>query len=411
MNIKKISPWKFILGTLVVLSIPSVFVFSLERYTTSNEHYCMTCHYKMWGKDFLTHSNLHPDSVRCPQCHANHDEIIPKDFSAHPERINPNCVRCHKKMFKKTDTEGFRNNVMKINIPHKFHLQEVGALCTDCHFNIKHDKFRPVTNRPRMETCLECHDKETTPCSKCHARGAEEVLAALPRTDTIQRKACEKCHAGFASIPLSFYGLEFPHQTHLNQGLDCGACHSNRTLHGQIVKSREDCMGCHHQDTERECTGCHGFEKRFRRGLALSALTGKPDPMADVVTCDVCHAGIAEGHSREAVLETCATCHEEPGFKNKVGEIQADTEASIQKVEELLGKARNVAPDLPEAGRQQVQPLIDRAEKILKTLKRDRSRGFHNAGYARLLVKDAEEGLKKAVSVKEAQVQPESKQE
>ena len=66
MNINKIKPWEVIVGTLVLISIPSLFVFSLERYTTSNEDYCLTCHYKMWGTDFLVHSNIHPDSVRCP---------------------------------------------------------------------------------------------------------------------------------------------------------------------------------------------------------------------------------------------------------------------------------------------------------------------------------------------------------
>ncbi|PIS37362.1 MAG: hypothetical protein COT35_06435 [Nitrospirae bacterium CG08_land_8_20_14_0_20_52_24] len=396
MNIKKISPWKVAAGTLILLSIPTLFVFLLERYTTSDEHFCMTCHYKMWGEDFLVHSNIHPDSVRCPQCHANHKDFIPKDFSAHPERINPNCVRCHGEMFKKTDMKGFKYNVMNIYMPHKFHLQDVGALCTDCHLNIKHDKLRPITNRPRMEACLECHDQETTPCSKCHQRGASEVIAALPKADVINRTDCEKCHADFASKPITFYQVEFPHDRHLKQGLICKECHSNAKIHGEIVKSREICMQCHHKDIKKECIECHAFENQFRNGLALEGIKGEADPMVEIVTCDVCHAKISEGHNKKDVLAACSMCHKDAGFEKRVDEIQKKTDDSIQELEKLLEAKKKVVYDIPDVSQKEMQPVIDQGEKILQTLKKDRSRGFHNAAYSSLLVKNARDILEKA---------------
>ena len=407
MNINKIKSSKVILGTLVVLSIPSLFVFSLERYTTSDEDFCLTCHYKMWGEDFLVHSNIHPDSVRCPECHANKKEIIPKNFSADSERINPNCVRCHQAIFKKVDTEGFKFNIMNIKMPHKFHLQEVGALCMDCHYNIKHDKFRPITNRPRMEVCFECHDQESTPCTKCHQRGASEVRATLPKSDTIERTACEKCHGDFVSKTISFYQVDFPHQTHLKQQMQCQECHSNATLHGQILKTREECMQCHHQDTQRGCEECHAFEDHFRNGLALQTLKGEPDSMIEMVTCDVCHAEIADGHSREAVLGTCSMCHEEEGFDKNVDEIQATTQDSIQLIEDLLQKAKGVSENLPEASQQEIKPLLDEGEEILKILKKDRSHGFHNAAYSAQLANQAEETMNQVISWEETQAKPE----
>jgi hypothetical protein len=407
MNIKKIKPWKVIIAALILMSIPSMFVFLLERYTTSNEKFCMTCHYKMWGKNFLVHSNIHPDSVRCPQCHAKHGEIIPKDFSAHPDRINPNCVRCHRAMFKKEDTKGFKYNVMNIYIPHKLHLQKVGALCTDCHYNIKHDKFRPVTNRPHMQACMACHDQKTTHCSKCHQRGASEVLAALPVTPHIVRKTCKRCHEGFAERTISFYGTDFPHKKHLAQGLKCQECHSNASVHGQIIKSREQCMACHHQKRKEACVDCHTFEKNFRNGTALADIQGKPGPMADTVTCNVCHADIAKGHSKEAVLKVCANCHEESEYKNKVNEFQRQTGEKLQEVENLLKRAKKVAEDLPESSTTEVNVLLAKSEKILETAKKDRSHGFHNPAYSALLLKDAEDKLQKVVSWQVAKVNKE----
>jgi len=404
MNIKKIKLWQVLVVLVVLLSIPTAFVFSLERYTTSNEKFCMTCHYKMWGKDFLVHSNIHPDSVRCPQCHAKHGEIIPKEFSAHPERINPNCARCHKEMYKKTDTEGFKYNVMNIYIPHKFHLQEVGAVCTDCHNNIKHDKFRPVTNRPKMESCMACHDNKTQNCSKCHQRGASEVLAALPITQKIERKTCENCHEGFAERVISFYRTEFPHTKHLSQGLDCEECHSNASVHGQIVKPREDCMSCHHNQ-DRGCTECHTFENSFRKGTALTSTPGDPDVMADAVTCDVCHAGIEEGHSRDSVLAACSNCHDDPAYKNRVDEIQNKTDGEILILADLMKKGKRIAETLPESAQARVNVMLDQTEEILKTLKKDKSRGFHNAAYSAKLLKDGEETLQKVITWQQAKTE------
>ena len=401
MNINKITPWKFILGTLVVLSIPTVFVFSLERYTTSAEHFCLTCHYKMWGQDFLVHSEIHPDSVRCPQCHANPKEIIPKNFSADPERVNPNCVRCHGDMFKKIDTHGFKYNIMDINIPHKLHLQDVGALCTDCHMNVKHDKFHPITNRPRMESCFDCHDNETTPCSKCHQRGAAEVLASLPRTNTIHRKECEKCHEGFAGIPIPFYGSNYPHEKHLSQGISCSECHSNSQMHGQIIKSREECMQCHHQSTEKACIECHTFENDFRQGVALKEVSGDPDVMAEMVTCDVCHSNISAGHSKDAVLQSCAMCHEDAETIQQVEFIQTRTEVSVRRIEDLFIDTKRFVENQPAADLKEIRPLLAVSEKIVETLKSDRSHGFHNAPYTDLLLQRAEEALGKIVNYEE----------
>jgi len=53
-----------------------------------------------------------------------------------------------------------------ISFSHKFHTDEVGSACMDCHANYK---------RPKMEVCSDCHEGTATDmpvleCMKCHMR-------------------------------------------------------------------------------------------------------------------------------------------------------------------------------------------------------------------------------------------------
>ncbi len=61
---------KTLLILLPLLSIPTLLVLALENFTISNQQFCLTCHYQMWGEDFLVESKVHPDQVKCPECHA-----------------------------------------------------------------------------------------------------------------------------------------------------------------------------------------------------------------------------------------------------------------------------------------------------------------------------------------------------
>ena len=157
-----------LIGIFAIISGASAFVI-LEQYTTSQRQFCMTCHYKQAHSDFWRPSKIHPENIKCPQCHAKPEEYIPRGYSAHPDMVNPNCIRCHKSII--TDEQkNYKTNPLNIKIPHKFHIEEVGAKCTDCHGNIAHEKQTPVTNRPKMTTCFQCHEEEDSKksCLKCH---------------------------------------------------------------------------------------------------------------------------------------------------------------------------------------------------------------------------------------------------
>jgi len=380
-RIPKIKLKTFLIALPFILSIPTFFVLALERFTTSDYRFCLTCHYQMWGKDFLVQSKVHPPEVRCPECHASeHLPVIPpKDFSAHPSRVNENCMRCHAEMVEKEDQKGFKFNVMKIKFPHRPHLKDYGAICTDCHYNVKHDKHVPVTNRPRMVACWACHDKETTSCLKCHPKGEHLLISLLPKQRTVSKQVCDRCHEGFENRVQEKYGIDFKHTGHLAAGIACSTCHDNEVRHGTIVKSRDECLSCHHKKVKKDCTGCHKIQLAVREGRAIAGITGTPDKMAGFVECAVCHAGISEGHSLEAVKATCKGCHDDSAIKS-LDDIQKEVSADIDEVARLYEKLDD-----------KLQPEAVSIAEVLTTVKKDGSRGFHNPEYIKKALKLADQ--------------------
>ena len=360
-----------------LLAVPTLFLLTLVNYTTSNGNFCLTCHYQMWGEDFRVDSQVHPKEVKCPECHAetHYPLIPPKDFSAHSGRVNDNCVLCHNDMAEKTDTEGFIYNVMKIKFPHKLHIEDVGAVCTDCHYNIKHDKDEPQTNRPRMAACYACHDQETTSCLKCHPMGEQLILNLMPKHEVVKKETCDQCHEGFEERVQEKYDIRFKHPRHLSAGVNCNVCHENKKQHGTIIKERQDCLDCHHKEVKRDCASCHETQAAMRMGKAVPGIQGTPDKMAELVDCSICHAGIEEGHSPSAVKETCGGCHEET-ISQALNDIQSE-------VAEGLEEASRAYDALEDKSSPEALSLA----KIIETLKKDGSRGFHNPPYARELLK------------------------
>ena len=239
-----------IMITVLVLLGGVAFV-GLTHFSTSNPRYCLTCHYWQGQVSFIKKSLVHPQ-INCSECHARHEEWVPRDYQADPERTDANCLRCHAEV-KKNDIKAFKHNVMKIPIPHKLHVELTGGQCSLCHDNIMHDKRYPETNRPRMETCFACHERNKTSCVKCHPKGSID----LPKQVHIIRSECNLCHKGFEGYQGKIYGIAFPHQRHLKPDMPCEECHSNRQKHGAILLKRQECLKCHHEKVQADCSVCH----------------------------------------------------------------------------------------------------------------------------------------------------------
>jgi len=195
------------LAIVILLAAFGFLIIWLPSYTTSNPAYCLTCHGSGGGlPNRGIESKVHPSfaEVTCVACHAKPHQIVyegyRKGYMSEPERVGPNCLKCHPQIALRNDEAGFKFNDLKIKIPHKLHL-DLGAKCNDCHSNIAHDLKEPQTNRPRMEYCSQCHATTVEACSKCHIAGIPPgpIPTAPPAGLTgdgkgLYSKYCAECH-------------------------------------------------------------------------------------------------------------------------------------------------------------------------------------------------------------------------
>jgi nitrate/TMAO reductase-like tetraheme cytochrome c subunit len=365
----------FIASMVIVLGpiLAGVAVFgAIAKYTTGTPEFCMSCHARQGNIDFLASSTRHPKEVTCPQCHGDHTVLIARDFKADDARVNANCRRCHTEVLRQEPTK--RNNPLKIIMNHQFHLEDLGAQCTDCHRNVSHDKFTPVTNRPRMEFCLQCHEANRETCSTCHTKG----YLNPPKHATARRSVCSKCHPKFEDKEIAIYNIEFSHRRHLAKAIDCNKCHSNVEKHGTITRARSECIECHHSQPIAKCKNCHGLQRSLYSGHLSRFGVGKadPNPMYGKVDCISCH-DIKKPHSVATVSVQCVACHGD-GYAEMLTVQKAEIDeklkavlASIEKLERRITIARSARKPVKE-----IKSLVARARERAELVKK--AKGIHN---------------------------------
>ncbi len=144
------------------------------RQLTLTPALCGNCHepysaFKSWRQSI--HSTVPCDNCHRPPGIAGGSKRIYLEFTA-PNTLNaqligkalPNevCEQCHS--MNRTFTFGGG-----LVVPHEKHLKQ-GIRCTTCHSNIAHAEGGEKAGRPKMETCMQCHNGKRAPenCGVCH---------------------------------------------------------------------------------------------------------------------------------------------------------------------------------------------------------------------------------------------------
>jgi len=380
-------------GILVILGVNAAI--TLPTYTTTKKEFCITCHHQQRESSFWEQSTLHP-KINCSECHATGHALMPSinifplksdgehaGFSAKLDQINPNCIRCHQRVFD-VERASPKINPYKISIPHRFHIGQLKNSCTSCHYNIYHDPHDPPTFRPTKEACFECHRRDKTSCSTCHPKKA----IPLPKALKVSHSECGKCHKGFEDVKIRIYDLPFPHQKHIARILNCDVCHASGEEHGKIRKTRVECLRCHHQSASN-CTKCHETQIKFIQGEALGEKESLPDVMAEGVKCVECHSAISQRHSLAEVKKTCVQCHE-PRYDEMTDGWQKEVSGQMNRLKHSLEALRVQEKRVPDPEKQKIEALTGKVEEALKAINKDKSKGVHNFIYAKKLMSEAE---------------------
>jgi nitrate/TMAO reductase-like tetraheme cytochrome c subunit len=145
-------------------------------------------------------------------------------------------------------------------------------------------------------------------------RGLPARQPPWPRSSA--SSACSQCHAGIESQSGEFGGARFEHGRHLQEGLDCKACHrahEERSKDEVVRFGPEGCDQCHHarvgaQAKVADCAPCHA-------DVSARTLPTERGDFAHAMhlelvgaDCSTCHA-LAPGKAPLASREACAACH------------------------------------------------------------------------------------------------------
>ncbi|HAW60381.1 MAG TPA: hypothetical protein DCW86_02785 [Actinobacteria bacterium] len=253
---------------------------------TSQPSFCKLCHFeKRYHQSWQT--SPHKEAT-CLSCHQEPGaigfciekfEMVKRAISyvKQPQREKPattqitndSCLRCHKKIEKKTVVR------YTIRVSHKEFLEK-GERCVDCHNTVAHERMILAKKYPSMDKCILCHDDRTasSDCELCHVedigKRPRETMD-YPKVHLEEPTHCRGCHPSEACNEC--HGLEMPHppgwekgEGHAREGFArkdvCYRCHSNAfcaKCHSGNWPHEKEFIETHKTATVEECARCgHG---------------------------------------------------------------------------------------------------------------------------------------------------------
>jgi hypothetical protein len=198
-----------------------------------------------------------------------------------------------------------QNRQEVIKFSHKFHHEEVGAACLDCHAGAAESLSADDNLLVSKEECANCHDVEDeSMCTQCHYEDEETMQALQPPVREII----------------------FNHKFHLEeQNAACEVCHKNLTQvdysDAHSLPAMADCAGCHdNQRASLECASCHTDVLTLRPvgHTADYIVSHKNIARLDQAECAMCH-----------IENDCSACHEGAALLTFAGGNNLDVQTPL----------------------------------------------------------------------------------
>lgn len=186
---------------------------------------------------------------------------------------------------------------------------------------------------------------------------------------------CHSCVECIETDTVPFGNVQFPHDIHQDEGLDCLDCHTPREQHG--LTFLKNCNECHHGSGAGavECQDCHVDNHNLYQGQnACDEIScdvrGEKNPMADAVTCQECHTEVLEDKpsTLEAIKTTCVDCHDDSYAAMVDRDKQTVAQLPIAELRALHSETQAMVLQAIREGRYtyDTQDLLNAAEKNLK---------------------------------------------
>ena len=154
------------------------------------------------------------------------------------------CTGCH------LDAETIAREIGKWTFRHETHAVRRGLQCTNCHDEVR---YQEPQHGAQVNRCTDCHPSRS------------QLEGAKPQD-------CLQCHT--AQAPTSSQKVKFPHEWHVNLGLNCTLCHTTADKLDHLdylsdenavpALGHELCGTCHRKDVPPEgaahfegCLKCH----------------------------------------------------------------------------------------------------------------------------------------------------------
>ncbi len=239
-----------------------------------------------------------------------------------------------------------------LTFSHKYHIEEEGVECTECHTAVEESKLGADDLLPTMSTCFDCHEDEEDNCTFCHENTKNKRII-LPRVTDYNPKfnhikhadegiSCIKCHeginnkesaAGSVHLPMMSDCMECHETPETIAG--CYKCHTtNESLtpdnHAHSWKSQhgmesetgdQNCTSCH---TKSYCVDCHQGANLFNESHAPEFIaTHSISFSVRESDCQSCHQG----------LDNCRECHTQVNYVIPVDHLMPTWKGTLHSEE------------------------------------------------------------------------------